>query len=84
MSLEQTMKNIKDNCDRYVGTPVKTTIKEYEVTVGYQGYVRGTKTYLVEASSLEEAEANYRGSYVVEDNIIRDDTEVTDVEGVEC
>lgn len=54
---------------------------KYKVTVGYSGYIRGERTYEIEADSKEEAEMEAKYSYdFIEDNIIRDDTTIDDVD----
>lgn len=53
---------------------------KYKVTVDFQGYVRGYSTHEVEANSEEEA-IRLAPRYMNEEtlNIVRDDTQVTDV-----
>lgn len=53
--------------------------KEYTVVRDYQGYVRGSITYKVLAESEEEALQNWYSGEEVHNNIVRDDTETTDV-----
>jgi hypothetical protein len=54
-------------------------MKEYKVVRNYSGYVRGSVTYTVLAKSEEEALRNWYGGEEVSNDIIRDDTETTDV-----
>ena len=53
--------------------------KEYTVVRDYQGYVRGSVTYTVMAESEEEARQNWYSGEEVSNDIVRDDTETTDV-----
>lgn len=47
---------------------------KFKVVVEYQGYVRGQRTYHVEADTAEEAERNYMLGKRVDDEILRNDT----------
>ena len=52
---------------------------KFKVVVEYQGYVRGQRTYRVEADTPDEAERNYRFGELVDVDIIRNDTSETGV-----
>lgn len=52
-------------------------MKKYKVTEHWQGYSRGTTTYLVEADDSEEAERIYWRA-TGKREIIRDDTTTTE------
>lgn len=53
---------------------------KFRAEVDYQGYVRGCKTYEVEADSLEQAIDMYEYGELVENNVIRDDTDKTNID----
>lgn len=50
-------------------------MRKYVVETDFQGYCRGTRKYLVEANSEEEAKDKYGSFGVIEEIIVRDDTE---------
>lgn len=85
--MEKVMERIRQNCHNYAIPKSKKektkSLKEYEVVVDFQGYVRGTKTFLVKASSTEEALQNYNLGVEVNTDIVRDDTEITNIDIVE-
>lgn len=54
-------------------------MKEYTVTSEYCGYIRGNITYKVLAESEEDALRKYQAGEEICNDIIRDDTETTDV-----
>lgn len=54
-------------------------MKEYTVIKEYSGYVRGYTTYTVLAQSEEEALENWYSGIEVDNNIVRDDTNTTDI-----
>lgn len=59
-------------------------VPKYKVSVGYSGYIRGERTYEIEANSKEEAEQEAKYSFdYIEDNVIRDDTTIDDVDSEE-
>lgn len=49
-------------------------MNKFEVTVPYSGYIRGYRTYLVEAETEEEALKDYWSGELINDNVVRDDT----------
>ncbi|UGO50054.1 hypothetical protein RGZ1_23 [Morganella phage vB_MmoM_Rgz1] len=51
---------------------------KYKVTVPFSGYVRGYQTYLVEAESEQEALDDYWSGELIEDEIVRDDREISE------
>ncbi len=47
---------------------------KFKVVIQFDGYVRGERTYHVEAETAEEAERNYMHGERVSEDIIRNDT----------
>jgi len=82
--LDDTIKKIKQNCENYINPKyVKKNHEKnnsYLIEVDYSGFVRGTKKYLVVASSEQEAKKIYNSDDLIEDDVLRDDTNINNVE----